>query len=126
MLRRIALALLLAALTTADSPPFPSPTDPGFPVDVYQACGGLVPEPESSGCQEPGTTCISDPRKPGCGLACDERGICVSEEVPRCGGYAGLQCPEDEGLECFDDASDDCDPENGGFDCMGICLTALE
>ncbi|ATB32793.1 hypothetical protein [Melittangium boletus] len=37
----------------------------------------------------------------------------------QCGGFAGLPCPEP--LVCVDDPSDDCDPKQGGRDCMGIC-----
>lgn len=36
-----------------------------------------------------------------------------------CGGFAGIQCPE--GQVCVDDPNDDCDPENGGADCGGVC-----
>ena len=42
----------------------------------------------------------------------DEDGRCL------CGGFAGFQCPE--GLICiYDDPN--CDPANGGADCMGHC-----
>ena len=37
-----------------------------------------------------------------------------------CGGIAGFPCPE--GLTCVDDPLDDCDPEQGGADCGGICV----
>ncbi|MCH9697591.1 MAG: Kazal-type serine protease inhibitor domain protein [Gammaproteobacteria bacterium] len=37
-----------------------------------------------------------------------------------CGGIAGLQCPK--GLMCIDDPKDNCDPNNGGADCSGICV----
>jgi hypothetical protein len=37
-----------------------------------------------------------------------------------CGGIAGFPC--DEGLTCVDDPKDDCDPEQGGADCGGICI----
>lgn len=37
-----------------------------------------------------------------------------------CGGIAGFPCSE--GFVCVDDPSDDCDPNNGGADCGGICL----
>ena len=37
-----------------------------------------------------------------------------------CGGIAGFPCPEGE--ECVDDPSDNCDPEQGGADCHGICV----
>lgn len=36
-----------------------------------------------------------------------------------CGGFAGFVCSD--GYECVDDPSDDCDPEQGGADCIGIC-----
>jgi hypothetical protein len=38
----------------------------------------------------------------------------------QCGGFAGLVCPD--GLTCVDDPTDDCDPERGGADCMGVCV----
>jgi hypothetical protein len=37
-----------------------------------------------------------------------------------CGGIAGFPCPD--GQTCIDDPSDDCDPQNGGADCGGICV----
>ncbi|WP_375765437.1 hypothetical protein NR798_27405 [Archangium gephyra] len=36
-----------------------------------------------------------------------------------CGGIAGIPC--DEGFTCVDDPNDDCDPNQGGRDCGGIC-----
>ncbi|HET6582383.1 MAG TPA: hypothetical protein VFG69_03025 [Nannocystaceae bacterium] len=39
-----------------------------------------------------------------------------------CGGFAGIPCGEGE--ECIDDPSDECDPQNGGADCGGICVPA--
>lgn len=36
-----------------------------------------------------------------------------------CGGIAAIQCPE--GYSCVDDPTDNCDPNNGGADCGGIC-----
>ncbi len=45
--------------------------------------------------------------------------------TPRsCGGIAGLPCPK--GYTCVDDPSDDCDPQNGGADCIGICVRRIE
>ena len=38
----------------------------------------------------------------------------------RCGGITGKPCPK--GLVCIDDPNDDCDPDNGGADCGGICV----
>jgi hypothetical protein len=39
--------------------------------------------------------------------------------VQTCGGIAGIPCPG--GGKCVDDPTDDCDPNNGGADCVGIC-----
>ena len=39
-----------------------------------------------------------------------------------CGGFAGTVC-SDKSMECIDDPSDSCNPENGGADCLGICVT---
>jgi hypothetical protein len=38
---------------------------------------------------------------------------------PFCGGIAAIQCPG--AGSCQDDPNDDCDLENGGADCGGIC-----
>ena len=59
------------------------------------------------------------------GNACTARaaGISVQREGEctnmRCGGFLGTLCPE--GMVCVDDPSDNCDPRNGGADCIGIC-----
>lgn len=56
-----------------------------------------------------GTVCEETPTGPQC--------------LPQgdfCGGFAGIPC--DAGEECIDDPSDDCDPENGGADCGGVCV----
>jgi hypothetical protein len=37
-----------------------------------------------------------------------------------CGGVAGFPCAP--GFTCIDDPSDNCDPQNGGSDCGGICV----
>ena len=37
-----------------------------------------------------------------------------------CGGIAAIRCPE--GYTCVDDPNDDCDPNQGGADCAGICV----
>ncbi|MEJ7733775.1 MAG: hypothetical protein WKG00_31840 [Polyangiaceae bacterium] len=36
-----------------------------------------------------------------------------------CGGLLGIGCPAD--YTCADDFRDDCDPQNGGADCPGLC-----
>ena len=45
-------------------------------------------------------------------------------EAQFCGGIAGITCPD--GYECVDDPNDDCDPDNGGADCGGICVMGDE
>jgi hypothetical protein len=37
-----------------------------------------------------------------------------------CAGIAGFACPP--GFTCIDDPADDCDPNNGGADCGGLCV----
>jgi hypothetical protein len=103
---------------------------------------------ESCGiCTEPGGVCIqqacdddpgeSDPR-PGqpCELSCEPGQHCEYIEVQcvqapcppqpecvddtRCGGFGGFGCPG--AGRCIDDPNDDCDPQNGGADCGGICV----
>lgn len=102
-----------------EEPEYPEyPEDPEFPPgNEYPPCGGFRITPPLE-CPDPDSICMSDPRLGGCGLACDAPGICV---VPLfCGGFAGFGCPD--GLECWDDPRDDCDPFNGGADCGGICI----
>lgn len=36
-----------------------------------------------------------------------------------CGGFANIKCPI--GYKCIDDPTDNCNTENGGADCGGIC-----
>jgi len=92
------------------------------PPPPYEPCAG----------KECGDACtICDPTDPDCDetavlKVCHEDGTCSGaapdcEEQPQaCGGFAGLMCPDD--LVCVDDPSDDCDPNAGGADCMGICV----
>ena len=54
------------------------------------------------------------------GVSIASNGEC--EPAPTfCGGIAGFPCPD--GLTCVDDPSDECDPNSGGADCGGICVT---
>jgi hypothetical protein len=44
-----------------------------------------------------------------------------NQATPRfCGGIAGIPCPD--GFICVDDPGDNCDPQQGGADCGGICV----
>jgi len=94
----------------------PPVADPAASAGAYEDCGGdrLVPK----NCPE-GYRCIDDARVGGCGMACDAPGICVAEVVA-CAGKIGRKCPK--GLVCYDAPGDGCDPEEGGWDCGGICL----
>ena len=61
----------------------------------------------------------------GPGTTCEEidgQGVCTPVEPagPFCGGFAGIECPG--AGACIDDASDECDPNNGGADCGGSCV----
>jgi hypothetical protein len=40
-----------------------------------------------------------------------------------CGGIAGIRCPA--GQICVDNPNDSCDPNNGGADCGGICVSQM-
>ena len=104
-----------AATATATSSFIAAPVTPILTARTHQSCGGRRIEPAP--CPE-GQICIDDPDGHGCGLACDIPGICVTPTF--CGGFAGVKCPDGE--RCVDDPRDDCDPENGGFDCGGICV----
>jgi hypothetical protein len=53
------------------------------------------------------------------GVAVASNGECAPKGE-FCGGIAGIPCPT--GKTCIDDPSDDCDPQNGGADCGGICV----
>ncbi|KKY19441.1 hypothetical protein UCDDS831_g05411 [Diplodia seriata] len=99
--------------TTRTAPPPPSEPAPF-------RCGG----PDAAACPG-GLSCVRDldpdADRPygGCGPSCGEYGVCI---VPQsCGGFAGTPCGE-EGRLCVDDPNDDCDPENGGADCVGMCV----
>ena len=63
----------------------------------------------------------------GPGACVDMGGTCGWEiltcPTTPCGGFLGLAC-EDPNQECVDDPNDDCDPNQGGADCGGICVEA--
>ena len=97
----------------------PDPVCPG--TCSYQSCGGM--DPSANKCPD-GTICSSDPRTGGCGLACDQLGICIPVDAETCGGFVGALCGDPD-QECYDNPADDCDPETGGADCIGVCLFPL-
>ena len=99
------------------------PTDPcalvrcaaGTQCVVTDGSAACVEEPETDGCAlilcAPGTTCE----------VIDGEGTCTPIEPtgPFCGGFGGFECPGSG--SCVDDPSDDCDPDDGGADCGGVC-----
>lgn len=102
------------------------PNDDCDPENGGADCGGICVE------QEPGCGHDGDCDE---GEFCDftqinsicaydiECGTCAPKEEPtQCGGIAGLPC--EPGETCVDDPNDDCDPNNGGADCGGICVPA--
>jgi hypothetical protein len=106
-----------------------------------EVCACVPAEPEVDACAsvrcEAGTECVvvddaatCQPATNPCaavscpvGSACevvDGQGVCTPPEpAPFCGGFAGIECPG--AGTCADDPSDDCDPDNGGADCGGVC-----
>jgi hypothetical protein len=88
-------------------------SDPGTGGGDRVACGNVTCAAGEVCCNESCGICTA----PGAG--CTKQLCNDSEPPPRCGGFAGFTCP---GFgECIDDPSDDCDPENGGADCGGLC-----
>ena len=81
--------------------------------DVLRWCGGLTANPYNC---EVGKVCVDHPYRAS--MAVDHPGICIKKTF--CGGIAGIQCPGT--LQCVDDPSDNCDPNNGGADCGGYCV----
>ena len=42
---------------------------------------------------------------------------------PTCGGFLGAVCPV--GMQCIDYPGDGCNPNQGGADCLGMCVGTL-
>ena len=92
----------------------------GFPDirDFVMSYSWLPLMPECD-CSEEEVCVHTDPECTDC-LSCPS--TCRPIEIPLCGGFAGVPCPNSD-LACVDDPSDDCDPLNGGADCIGICTS---
>lgn len=88
-------------------------------VNEYEACDGRFGC--DRGCPDD-TECSDDPRdsRIGCNPLCVVPKICIPHDQPVCNGFAGFRCPD--GLYCYDIPGDGCDADNGGADCLGICL----
>jgi hypothetical protein len=102
-----------------------------FPVEAMcgnaDQLGECVPQPEICitlfkpvcGCD--GNTYSNSCTAAAAGVSVASEGECAPTNE-FCGGFGGFPCPD--GQECIDDPSDDCDPQNGGADCGGICVPA--
>jgi hypothetical protein len=108
-------------------------------IDGEAACTPIAPSACAAVLCPTGTTCDVVDDEPVCtpitpsacaavlcptGTTCDvvdDEPVCspIPPSGPFCGGFAGISCPG-SGI-CVDDATDDCDPNNGGFDCGGVC-----
>jgi eight-cysteine-cluster-containing protein len=55
------------------------------------------------------------------GMSVQSEGVCPQKT---CGGIAGIPCPPDQ--QCVDNPDDNCDPNNGGADCGGICVDKIQ
>ena len=100
-----------------------------------QFCGDPDPNPEPTGVPCGPTTCAAGQEccNESCGICVSPGGACDQQfcgdpdpNPPRqfCGGFAGFPCPG--AGECVDDPSDDCDPQNGGADCGGLCTCEVQ
>jgi len=74
-------------------------------------------------CKAPEPACTADTVlavKNGCYHCVDPMTCGIQNGPELCGGFAGWTCPD--GQECVDNPDDDCDPNSGGADCIGICV----
>jgi hypothetical protein len=115
----------------------------GFQFDASpEVCSCVPTEPDVDACATvrcaAGTECVivdgdatCQPAANPCaavscpvGSACeviDGQGVCAPPDpsAPFCGGFAGIACAG--AGTCVDDPNDDCDPDDGGADCGGVC-----
>ena len=85
-------------------------------------------EQAGNGTCYPSCTLTSNERPCSLGQACQslpqisimQIGYCP--KPAKCGGFIGALCEDDRNPSCVDDPRDDCDPNNGGADCEGICV----
>lgn len=101
--------------------------------DSRLACPSVFPVDYAAQCQA--NKCVAVAAKDiACGghtispHVCPARYVCEGKQMAydapgsctkRCGGFAGFAC--DGSDICVDDPNDECNPNNGGADCMGVC-----
>ena len=133
--------------------PTSKPLHPSSPIDMLSmpqngfSCGTdfkcpgspgslicVLPDDSTTGSCQIACSLTSDEKPCPLGSPCQslpqvstlETGYCVNPTP--CGGFAGIACPGN--AVCVDDPRDDCDPLNGGNDCIGVCaannITATE
>ena len=115
-------------------------------------CDPYACAPSCPGCEDCNPACVAKPKPaPCCDIAdmpgfngnpfCFEGASCCGDgtwqcnqgngqpscdalgdmcPLTECGGFAGIPCPD--GQTCVDFPLDECDPDNGGADCAGVCI----
>lgn len=123
----LALALLPSIIIAQQ--PIPCNSEADCPTDTNTTC--VIPSNGPGTCL-PSCTLTSDARPCELGQRCDalpqistmQIGYCP--EPATCGGFIGAACEDDRNPICIDDPRDDCDPNNGGADCGGICVATTK
>ncbi|CAL8580495.1 hypothetical protein XPA_006216 [Xanthoria parietina] len=110
----VACAARCSSKPTTRACPTPTSTKPPLPTQTVCDTKGLSRKCNSA------QTCIPNPKKLGCSSGANCPGICVQLNGPRCGGFAGFQCPDKDHV-CVDDPRDDCGGP-GSADCIGVCV----
>lgn len=89
-----------------------------FPCDGCFCIALRVDEPDPI-CDGSLVDCLVDPCDPAFNLTafCNSN---ACEAAHQCAGFLGIECPA--GQICIDNPNDDCDPGQGGADCVGVCV----
>ncbi len=64
-----------------------------------------------------------------CDLFCAQGDICINYQGKSmcikqvsCAGFTGRACPSPRNTTCIDDPRVNCDPNNHGYACSGLCI----
>ncbi len=107
--------LMLAAGCTDGTGVQRGPLDTAGKADALGTCTA-----DTCGGQSDDGPCWCDDLCEGYGDCCANKEAVCDAPPQECGGFLGLLCPT--GQMCTDDPGDDCDPDNGGADCGGVCV----